>query len=71
VVSGNRKNHFLLHPFCVIRIENSAEKRRPMFKIAVTKASSAELKRKPTPGTALGFGKILTDCMFIMDYDEG
>ncbi|MBQ6570704.1 MAG: branched-chain amino acid aminotransferase [Clostridia bacterium] len=28
-------------------------------------------KQKPAPGTALGFGKIFTDHMFIMNYDEG
>ena len=41
-----------------------------MLKMAVTKASPAELKKKPAPGRALGFGKILTDHMFVMDYDE-
>ena len=42
-----------------------------MLKIAVTKAKAGELKRKPVPGSELGFGKIVTDHMFIMDYDEG
>ena len=28
-------------------------------------------KPKPAPGTPLGFGKIFTDHMFIMNYDEG
>ena len=42
-----------------------------MLNITVKKASPAELKKKPTRGTALGFGKILTDYMFVVDYDEG
>jgi len=42
-----------------------------MLNFTVKKASPAELKRKPAPGSALGFGKILTDHMFVMDYDEG
>lgn len=28
-------------------------------------------KQKPAPGSTLGFGKIFTDHMFIMNYDEG
>ena len=42
-----------------------------MLNITVKKASSAELRPKPAPGSALGFGKILTDHMFAMDYQEG
>jgi branched-chain amino acid aminotransferase len=42
-----------------------------MLNFTVKKASPSELKRKPAPGSALGFGKILTDHMFVMDYDEG
>jgi len=42
-----------------------------MLNFTVKKASPAGLKRKPAPGSALGFGKILTDHMFVMDYDEG
>ena len=30
-----------------------------------------ELKKKPEPGTKLGFGKIFTDYMFEMEYTEG
>ena len=29
------------------------------------------LKAKPTDESKLGFGKIFTDHMFVMDYDEG
>ena len=42
-----------------------------MDKISVKKASAAKLKKKPAPGSPLGFGKILTDHMFLMDYEEG
>ena len=42
-----------------------------MIKIALIKASSAELRAKPKPGTPLGFGKIFSDHMFLMDYEEG
>ncbi len=41
------------------------------MKIAITKTSAAGLKPKPARGTELGFGKIFTDHMFLMDYDEG
>jgi branched-chain amino acid aminotransferase len=42
-----------------------------MIKIALTKASPAELRTKPAPGAPLGFGKIFSDHMFLMDYEEG
>ena len=41
------------------------------MKTAITKALPAELKSKPTPGVPLGFGKIFTDHMFLMDYEGG
>jgi len=40
-----------------------------MLEIQVTKATS--LKAKPADESALGFGRIFTDHMFIMDYEEG
>lgn len=39
-----------------------------MLDIKITKAET--LKEKPTDETALGFGKIFTDHMFLMDYDK-
>ncbi|MBP3868055.1 MAG: branched chain amino acid aminotransferase, partial [Solobacterium sp.] len=39
-----------------------------MLDIKITKAE--KLKEKPTDETALGFGKIFTDHMFLMDYDK-
>lgn len=42
-----------------------------MAEISITKASSEKLKKKPAPGTELGFGRIFTDHMFLMDYQEG
>ncbi len=42
-----------------------------MMRIALTKASPAKLRTKPAPGTPLGFGKIFSDHMFLMDYEEG
>ena len=32
---------------------------------------STNLKAKPTSKDGLGFGKIFTDHMFVMEYDEG
>ena len=32
---------------------------------------TANPKQKPAPGQALGFGKIFTDHMFVMNYTEG
>ena len=40
-----------------------------MLPISVTRA--ANLKAKPTDESKLGFGKIFTDHMFLMDYEEG
>ena len=37
--------------------------------IKITKTTSP--KQKPAPGQPLGFGKIFTDHMFVMDYTEG
>lgn len=42
-----------------------------MAEIAITKASPDQLKKKPAPGAELGFGKILTDHMFLVDYHQG
>jgi len=41
------------------------------MKIAVTKVSPEHLKTKPSKGAALGFGKIFTDHMFLVEYDKG
>ena len=40
-----------------------------MLDIKITKAST--LKEKPADETKLGFGKIFTDHMFLMDYTDG
>ncbi len=40
-----------------------------MLDIKIQKTTTP--KAKPAPGTKLGFGKIFTDHMFIMDYTEG
>ncbi len=40
-----------------------------MQEISITR--SANLKAKPTDETALGFGRLFTDHMFVMDYTEG
>jgi branched-chain amino acid aminotransferase len=42
-----------------------------MAEISVTKAAPEELKEKPKPGVELGFGKIFTDYLFLMDYHKG
>ena len=42
-----------------------------MSRIALTKALPGELRTKPVPGTPLGFGKVFSDHMFLMDYEEG
>ena len=39
------------------------------MEIKITKTTSP--KQKPAPGQPLGFGKIFTDHMFVMDYTEG
>ena len=40
-----------------------------MLDIKITKTAAP--KAKPADESKLGFGKIFTDHMFIMDYDEG
>jgi branched-chain amino acid aminotransferase len=42
-----------------------------MSRIALTKALPGELRTKPVPGAPLGFGKVFSDHMFLMDYEEG
>jgi len=42
-----------------------------MVEIPITKVSPKELKKKPAPGTELGFGRIFTDYLFLMDHDQG
>jgi len=42
-----------------------------MVEIPILKASPEALKKKPAPGTQLGFGKIFTDYMFLLDYRQG
>ena len=42
-----------------------------MAEIPITKASPKNLKKKPAPNAELGFGKLLTDYMFLMDYQQG
>jgi branched-chain amino acid aminotransferase len=41
------------------------------MKIAVTKASPKDLKKKPAKGASLGFGKMFSDYMFLIEYDKG
>ncbi|MBQ1472347.1 MAG: hypothetical protein IIZ31_00930 [Lachnospiraceae bacterium] len=40
-----------------------------MLEITVTR--STQLKQKPADESALGFGRLFTDHMFVMDYTEG
>ncbi len=42
-----------------------------MAEIPITKADTKKLKKKPKPGVELGFGKIFTDYLFLMDYKKG
>jgi branched-chain amino acid aminotransferase len=42
-----------------------------MAEIPITKADPKKLKKKPKPGVELGFGKIFTDYLFLMDYKKG
>ena len=42
-----------------------------MAEIPITKADPKNLKKKPAPGAQLGFGKIFTDYLFLMDYKKG
>ena len=37
----------------------------------ITVQKSAALKQKPADESALGFGKLFTDHMFLMDYTAG
>ena len=41
------------------------------MEVKITKANPDQMKSKPTDETKLGFGDILTDHMFIMDYEAG
>lgn len=41
-----------------------------MAEIPITKADPKKLKKKPKPGVELGFGKIFTDYLFMMDYTK-
>jgi branched-chain amino acid aminotransferase len=42
-----------------------------MAQFPVTKAGPGQLKKKPESGTQLGFGRLFTDYMFLMDYQQG
>jgi len=42
-----------------------------MEQIKITKASPEALKKKPDPNAQLGFGKIFSDHIFLMDYHKG
>ena len=42
-----------------------------MADISIVKASPKKLKKKPEPDAQLGFGKIFTDYLFLMDYKKG
>jgi branched-chain amino acid aminotransferase len=42
-----------------------------MAEIPMIKALPSQLKKKPAPGSELGFGRFLTDYMFLMDYEKG
>jgi branched-chain amino acid aminotransferase len=42
-----------------------------MEKIKIVQADPQKLKKKPAPGSPLGFGKIFTDYLFLMDYRKG
>ena len=41
------------------------------MEIKVTKAKPDQMKKKPTDESKLGFGDIVTDHMFLMDYEKG
>jgi branched-chain amino acid aminotransferase len=41
-----------------------------MAEIPITQADPKNLKKKPAPGAQLGFGKIFTDYLFLMDYKK-
>jgi len=42
-----------------------------MADIPIVKAGPKKLKKKPDPGAQLGFGKIFSDYLFLMDYKKG
>lgn len=42
-----------------------------MMEITVKSLPPEKLKKKPAPNDPLGFGKIFTDYMFLMDYEQG
>ena len=42
-----------------------------MAEIPIVKAGPKKLKKKPDPGAQLGFGKIFSDYLFLMDYKKG
>lgn len=42
-----------------------------MMDIPIKSLPAEKLKKKPAPYDALGFGKIFTDYMFMMDYEKG
>jgi branched-chain amino acid aminotransferase len=41
------------------------------MKISIREVPRSQRKQKPLEGTAMGFGRVFTDHMFLMDYDEG
>ena len=57
--------------YCIIAVEYDAEERkvRAMKEISIT--MTAAPKQKPQDEGALGFGRIFTDHMFLMNYEEG
>jgi branched-chain amino acid aminotransferase len=42
-----------------------------MKEIPIIQAAPSALKKKPDPGQQLGFGKIFTDYLFLLDYQKG
>jgi branched-chain amino acid aminotransferase len=46
-------------------------RRRRTMEISITQAASGQLKPKPTDESNLGFGSILSDHMFLMNYESG
>jgi len=42
-----------------------------MAGFSITKAAPNDLKKKPASGVELGFGRIFTDHLFLMEYDQG
>jgi len=41
------------------------------MKISITETPPTQQKKKPTSGTGMKFGRVFTDHMFLMDYEEG